>query len=138
MDRGRTFFCKIDITSKTVILLIFFSKRKRTYFCYFSIFLFSLCFEHTSPVVLNNTVVWVSPLLQMMKATVFAESSCFEVFSVIFLCSMTVCRLESCRFLSFIPFSTCFFVDFSNYIVTNDKKYVNKKERERHLPGYCQ
>ena len=20
----------------------------------------------------------------------------------------------------------------------NDKKYVNKKERERHLPGYCQ
>jgi len=20
----------------------------------------------------------------------------------------------------------------------NDKKYINKKERERHLPGYCQ
>ena len=22
--------------------------------------------------------------------------------------------------------------------IFNDKKYVNKKERERHLPGYCQ
>ena len=21
---------------------------------------------------------------------------------------------------------------------SNDKKYINKKERERHLPGYCQ
>ena len=26
----------------------------------------------------------------------------------------------------------------NNYIKNIDKKYINKKERERHLPGYCQ
>ena len=34
--------------------------------------------------------------------------------------------------------SVSFYIQSKYFILHFDKKYINKKERERHLPGYCQ
>jgi hypothetical protein len=48
----------------------------------------------------------ISLHLQLMRATVLAESSCFYLFSLDFVYSMAVCRHESDRCCTFLPLLT--------------------------------
>jgi len=119
-----------NINDDFLVCIILFWLLEQSFLICYKILIFLLLFHLTSTVDVNvkqnleiwiykknsyevekrGTPNWLMSISQQMNATVLTENSCFLYVLWTFLCSVAICRHESGRFRSFLPFLSYFFV----------------------------